>query len=211
MTKTSFIYFDVGGVAIKDFSDTPKWGQMFLELGFGDSAVQAKEIYSQYDDEICLGKMAVDDLIPIYREELKLALPDNLDFLQSFVDRFNKNDGLQPIIDQLVSKVRLGLLTDMYLDMLNRIKAKGILPVAPWDQVIDSSVEKLRKPMPAIYALAQNRAKVPSQEILFIDNREKNLVPARQLGWQTFLYDSSNYDQSNAELATFLNLQLPGL
>lgn len=206
MTKISFIYFDVGGVAIKDFSDTPKWDQMFLELGFGDSAGQAKEIYNQYDDDICLGKMRVEDLIPIYREKLKVVLPNDLDFLQSFVDRFNKNEGLQPIIDHLASRLNFGLLTDMYIDMLNRIKAKGILPSASWDQIIDSSVEKLRKPMPEIYQLACDRAGMPHEEILFIDNRERNLLPARELGWQTFLYDSSNYDQANLALAKFLGL-----
>lgn len=99
----------------------------------------------------------------------------------------------------------------MYKGMRTYMLERGLFPNISWDVILDSSELGLKKPMPEIYQLATTRSGAAPSEILFIDNREKNLVPARQLGWQTFLYDSSNYDQSNAKLATFLNLQLPGL
>ena len=204
MTKISFVYFDVGGVAIKDFSDTDKWDKMFAELGFGNQAEIAKKIYMEHDDAICLGQMKVEDLIPIYKEKLGINFADTFDFLQSFIDRFAKNDDLQSIVDLAKSKVKVGLLTDIYLGMLERIDNKGLLPLASWDTIIDSSVVKVRKPMPEIYQLAQERANVPANEILFVDNRQKNLDGAKLAGWQTFLYDSSNYDQANKDLADFL-------
>lgn len=208
MSKITFVYFDVGGVAIKDFSDTNKWDLMFEELLFGDKATRAKELYNAHDNDICLGKMRVDDLIPIYSNELGLTFPPDFDFLQNFVNRFDKNDGMQKIITELTGKVKTGLLTDMYLGMLDRIKANNLLPSAKWDVIVDSSVEKVRKPMPEIYELAQKKAGVPGEEILFIDNRQKNLDGAINAGWQTYLYNSANYDQSNLDLADFFRKNL---
>lgn len=208
MNKISFIYFDVGGVAIKDFSETNKWDQMFTELGFGSQTEIAKQIYMEHDDAICLGQIKVEALIPIYKEKLGINFTEDFDFLQSFIDRFAKNDGLQSIVEFAQSKVKVGLLTDMYLGMLTRIDNKGLLPLASWDAIIDSSVVKLRKPMPEIYQLAEERANVPAYEILFIDNRQKNLDGAKLAGWQTYLYDSRDYDQANKDLATFLTQNL---
>ena len=37
-------------------------------------------------------------------------------------------------------------------------------------------------------------------EILFIDNSQKHLDSAKQLGWQTFLYDPSDTKKSSEEL-----------
>lgn len=34
MSKISFVYFDVGGVMIQDFSDSPKWEGMMDVMGF---------------------------------------------------------------------------------------------------------------------------------------------------------------------------------
>lgn len=123
-----------------------------------------------------------------------------------FIDHFQSNPGILSIVTKLHQISKIGLLTAIYPQMLNEIFRRQLIPQSIWDVVIDSSVEHLTKPMPEIYDLAQSRAGVPAEEILFIDNREKNLVIPRKLGWQTFLYDSSNYDQANKDLSVFLQL-----
>ncbi len=206
MSKISFIYFDVGGVAIKDFSDTPKWNIM-LDSALGISASDRDgfdKLYDQYEDDICLGKIAVDDIKPYIKERYNPSLSDSFSLLQYFVDNFEPNEGLWEIVRSLSSQVKLGLLTDQYLGMLDGIFAKNLIPPRKWHAIIDSSVEGVRKPMPEIYKLAQDRAGVPPAEILFIDNRSKNLVVPKEMGWQTYLYDSSNYDQANIDLEKFL-------
>lgn len=212
MTKISFVYFDVGGVAIKDFSDSPKWEQMMVEMGLNQyDQAEIDTIFDTYEDDICIGKRHVDTLVPIYCDKYHLKLDPNYSMLNYFLDHFEINSELWPIVDKLKSTTKVGLLTDQYLGMLDGIFKRNILPPVEWDVIIDSSVEGVKKPMPEIYQLATTRAGVAPAEILYIDNREKNLVPARELGWQTYLYDSSNYDQANADLAAFLNLQPPGL
>ena len=121
-----------------------------------------------------------------------------------FIDHFDPNPGLWPIITKLKSVVKIGLLTDQYPGMLDQIFAKNILPPVTWDAIVDSTKVGYRKPAPEIYALAEKKAGVAGSEILFIDNREKNLVPARARGWQTFFYDSRDYAKANQDLAAFV-------
>ena len=204
MSKISFIYFDVGGVAIKDFSDTNKWNLMMDAMGVPtDRRDEFNHIYKEYDDRICLG-LDIDEVMAVFIEKLNLKLRKDFSMLSYFVDHFEKNLGLWPIIDKIKEKVRVGLLTDMYPRMLDMITSKKLLPPFTWSSIVDSSVEKVRKPMPEIFALAASRAQTDPQEILFIDNRAWNIEGAQKARWQTFLYDSSDYDQANKDLANFI-------
>ena len=60
-----FIYFDVGGVVIKDFSGTNKWEELKVELGIPqDKSQEFEDIYDLYQDEINTTR-EIDSLIPI--------------------------------------------------------------------------------------------------------------------------------------------------
>ncbi len=210
MSKISFVYFDVGGVAIKDFSDTNKWNIMVDQaMGIPKDHWKAfDELYDKYEDDICLGKIAVDELQPYIKEHFKANIPPNFSMLTYFLDRFEKNTELWRIVDTHLNNVKIGLLTDQYRGMLDGIFAKKIIPDLSWSSIVDSSVVGVRKPMDEIYQIAADRSGVSEQEILFIDNRDKNLIPAKRRGWQTFLYNSSDYDQSNKDLAKFISQNL---
>lgn len=205
MAKISFVYFDVGGVAIQDFSDSPKWDQMMIDMGLDKfDRAQVDKIYNTYETEVCLGKKHIDTLVPIYIREFNLPLDPKFSMQTYFVDHFNPNLELWPIINEIHETKKIGLLTDIYPGMLDAIFAKKLLPSVQWDQIIDSSVEGVKKPMPEIYQLATIRAGTPPTEILFIDNRQKNLDGAKRAGWQTYWYDSSDYAKSNLKLEQFL-------
>lgn len=204
----SFVYFDVGGVAIKDFSDSPKWENMMDDIGV---PVERREefnvLYKKYDTEICVG-LDIDTLVPVFQKNLDLKLPVDFSMLKYFVDHFEKNASIWPSIEKAKELVQIGLLTDMYPRMLDLIKSRGLLPQIGWDVVVDSSIEKVRKPTKEIFNLATLRSGVKPEEILFIDNRQWNVDGAKASGWQTFLYDSSNYEKSSKDLAAFLSKNL---
>ncbi|PIR98841.1 hypothetical protein COT87_02540 [Candidatus Collierbacteria bacterium CG10_big_fil_rev_8_21_14_0_10_44_9] len=205
MSKISFVYFDVGGVALKDLSDTPKWQAILREIGLGKfDQDDVEEIYKSHDDDICTGKMHLDELIPLYEARFGIKVDKQYSLLRATIDNFEQNPSIWPLVKQCQSVCKIGLLTDMWTDMFPELVRRDLLPPVVWDLIIDSTVEGVRKPYSEIYEIAQSRANVPASEILFIDNREKNLVPALALGWQTFFYDSKNYDQANTTLAKFL-------
>lgn len=80
----------------------------------------------------------------------------------------------------------------MYPGMLEAIRQKGLLPNIAWEVVVDSSEVGFCKPNSEIYELAQDRAGVKPEEILFVDNTRENIEAAKRLGWQAVLYESSS-------------------
>jgi len=200
-----FVYFDVGGVVIKDFSETDKWDDLRRELEIPINRSQEfEDIYDLHQDEINTNQ-EIDSLIPIYKEKFNIKIPKNYSFLvDGFVKRFEKNYDIWPIIKTIKSKFKIGLLTNMYPNMLTEIKKAGLLPDIGFDQIIDSSVEKVQKPHKAIYELAENRSGFKGEEILFVDNNKKNLDAAKAFGWLTFFYDSSNYKVSSQKLSNYI-------
>jgi len=200
----SFVYFDVGGVVVKDFSKSDKWQQLRQELGVTSELEEAfQKIWQQYEPEICLGR-EVDSLVPILRRELNLQLPVEYSLLDGFVNRFEANPSLWPVIEMVKQKARVGLLTNMYPGMLEATQKRGIMPQVDWDVVVDSSLELFQKPDPKLFELAETQAGATGREVLFIDNTLGHVKAAKEFGWQICLYDSSNYERATHDLAVFL-------
>jgi putative hydrolase of the HAD superfamily len=83
------------------------------------------------------------------------------------------------------SGVRTGLLSNSWGDGLAYDPA---LLEELFDGWVISSEVGLRKPDPAIYALAAERIGVPSEACVFVDDLPGNLKPARALGMATVLH-----------------------
>lgn len=203
----SFIYFDLGGVAVDDFTGNNKWQELGDEMGLSaENREGFKKFWEQHESEFCTTKY-IDTFLPALEQDLDIKLPDGFSLQLALVDRFYKNEPMVPIIEAMNSKTRIGLLTNVSPGMLDLEIDKGILPDVEWDQIIDSSVEHVMKPDPRIFQIAQDRAGVPGREILFIDNSAGHVTAAKAFGWQTFYYDSADRVKSAQELADFLKSQ----
>lgn len=203
----SFIYFDVGGVVIDDFSGNDKWEQLKAELGINSHNSSAfEEIWQTYSPELNTTR-DVESLLPILKDKLGLKLPQDYSLLNGFVNRFEANPSIWPIIEKARHRVRIGLLTNMYPGMFSAIERKNILPNVTWDAIVDSSIELFEKPDVKFFELAEKRANAKHAEILFIDNSPGHVQAAAAFGWQTFLYDPSDHEASCRELAVFLQKQ----
>lgn len=200
----SFIYFDIGGVVIRDFSGTYKWSQMKRALGVSE---QLDEDFNSFWDkaerEICLGA-DVESYIPILRHQFGIKVADGYSMLEDFVSRFERNGSIWPVIVKAKTLCQIGLLTDMYPGMLASITNHKLMPDVVWNQVVDSSVVGAKKPDSRIFDIAQRKADVVTETILFVENNKKNIEGATAMGWQTFWYDSSQVTKSSADLLAFL-------
>lgn len=195
-----FIYFDVGGVALLDFSKTNKWNEMLLDLGVNDSIRnQFDDLFDAHEKKICVGE-DINIFVNEARINLGIKFPLNYDMTADFVNRFEKNIPMLKLLDKLKNDFKLGLLTGQYPNMLNMIFEKGLLPKDIWSVVIDSSVEGVTKPEPKIYLLAEQRAKVEKESILFVDNKAKLLEYPKSRGWRVFEYDPSTNEESTKVL-----------
>lgn len=202
--KIKFIYFDVGGVVIFDYSKTNKWDEMLKDLGVSEEMEPSfSQLFDEHEHKICIGE-DIDIFIKEATEKLGFAFPSHYNMTQDFVNRFEVNKPISKLIRKLRREFKIGLLTNQYPNMLNLIIKKGLMPKVEWDVIIDSSVERMRKPDMEIYVLAEHQAKVDPESILLIDNKSKLLEPAKRRGWMTCEYDPSNSEISTSELEKFV-------
>jgi len=201
-----FVYFDVGGVLISDFSDgTGKWTEMKRIMGVKpEFEKEFDEFYNKYElEELCLTR-DVDSLMPIFSKKFDIKFPKGFSMMKYFIDHFDKNTSLWPVIDEAQKKCGIGMLTNMYIGMLEKIKNQKLLPTVAWGVVIDSTVAELQKPDPKIYKLSEEKCGFKGSEILLIDNSQKNLDAAKSFSWQTFLYDPKNTSDSSRRLLNYI-------
>ena len=119
--------------------------------------------------------------------------PDCADLIRIYATRFNDSvPGPVPGTAQLVERLAA---RDMPLFALTNFAAKfwdEFRPLHPvfdyFRDVVVSGVEKLAKPDPAIYRLAQRRFGHTPGELFFIDDNPANVAAARACGWQASLF-----------------------
>ncbi len=78
-----------------------------------------------------------------------------------------------------------------------------------FDEVIESSVEGVRKPDPEIYRIALARLAVDAGECVFLDDLGINLKPARAMGMKTIKV--LNVDQALSELEQYTGIAFNAL
>lgn len=204
--KTKFVYFDVGGVLLLDYSGTNKWVEMKRDLGVTEDLDEKfDEVWKRHRSRICID-CDVDNIVSDFEKEVGIVIPENYSMLADFVNRFEINDGIWSVAQSVKEKYKTGLLTNQYPRMFDLVKEKNLIPDVDWDVVVDSSVVGFQKPEQAIFELAEKEANYDPSEIFFIDNSPEHLEGAKKRGWKTFLYDPQNVAESNKKLTEILDL-----
>ncbi len=205
-----FVYFDVGGVAILDFSGTDNWVKLMNEIGLKKSQYEAFDKYWQTID-VEISSLPDIEILKLQIEEIfKISFPNNYSFLvDGFVQKFRKNESIWPVVKEIKKTCNIGLLTNMYPKMLPEIQKSGLLPDVKWNEIIDSSIEKVQKPDAGIFKLAEERCGYKGDEILFIDNTQRHLDGAKEFNWLTFLYDPKNPEKSSMDLLRYFGDKSP--
>lgn len=203
---SKFIYFDVGGVAVVDFSGNDKWNQMISELGIPEEKREEfRNLWKKGEGELCIGSKSTEELAGELAEKIGFELEPGYRMLDDFVARFERNAALCDLLDKIKDNYRFGLLTNMYPGMLDKIVEAKLLPDVKWDVVIDSTIVKMQKPNQDIYKYAQELTNLAPEEILFVENTEGNLIIPKELGWQTFLYNSYENEKSVRYLSEIIS------
>jgi putative hydrolase of the HAD superfamily len=106
---------------------------------------------------------------------------------QMFVDRaqatFKPSQAVYDLAARLRAHgIRTGLLSNIFTMNAERLRADGWY--AGFDPVILSCEEGYAKPDPEIYDIAIQKTGVQPEEILFVDDQAKCIVPAQKLGFK---------------------------
>jgi len=185
-----FVYFDLGGVffnwkpALKDLSE---------HLHRPYEEVEA--VFKKYDDDTCRGKISPSGLFKLFGEELNVSV-DIQDPEEWWSDRFIPIKPTYDLAAELIKKYKVGLCTNVYAGVLNKIFQKGYVPELSYSTIIESCKIGVVKPEDEFFRIAQEKTGVSSHEILLIDDSAVNVKKASEIGWNTIRFETLNPEDS---------------
>ncbi|MFF8986323.1 HAD-IA family hydrolase [Streptomyces globisporus] len=99
---------------------------------------------------------------------------------------FRADEEVVSLLRRARTHVPLVLVTNATLQLEAELALLSLSDLA--DAVVSSAVEQVAKPDPAIYRIAAERAGVPMERCLFVDDTQENIDAAAALGMTTALY-----------------------
>ncbi len=193
----SFIYFDINGSLVHFFQQA--FTRIAQETGVAADLVESS--FWHFNDEACRGTISMDDFNRSMAERLQI---NNFDWKPYYLDAVEPIEPLQELLRWASERYRVGILTNVMPGFISAMLSAGKLPNIHYDAIIDSSELGTIKPETRIYEVATERAGVPAQEILLIDDTQANLVAAEWLGWKVLLFDDYQLDDAIAKLRAAL-------
>ncbi|MDB5183220.1 MAG: hypothetical protein JWO47_1004 [Candidatus Saccharibacteria bacterium] len=188
-TGVSFVYFDINGCLVRFFH------RAFTEMA-RDTQAPADAIESAFwhhNDAICRGEIGLDEFNALLAEQLGVDTIDWQKYYMASVDAIHE---MHDVVTWAAQHYRIGLLSNIMPGFIDAMVATGLLPVLSYDVIVDSSAVGAIKPERKIYDIAQERANVPPEEILFVDDSRTNLMAAEKLGWHVMWFDDFRPEES---------------
>ena len=201
MIKT--IIFDIGGVVTSMNFD-------LLYANFAKRIGIDPQIVIKYHEvnmkDLILGKISFNDFC---KEMVKVGGNTSLDFIEIWIEEANKirviNHELLNIISSLRREYSVGVLSNLTESRYILDKSIGLYD--NFDYSILSFKEHKEKPDLEFYKIIFGKVPVKPEEVIFIDDMEKNLIPASGLGMKTILYrDNIQLVEGLSKLGIHLNV-----
>lgn len=195
--KIKAIVFDIGGVLAKENYSKKSLNEHCLVSVHKYMAKKLRiDIDSWFDSIDNLYARAIEGTISrekaIKGMATNLKLSENLlinYFKKAYEKTLKENKALYKIAFKLKKDYKIAILSDQwYLSKDVFAKKKNM---KKFDLVILSCDVGIRKPNLKIYQLLIKKLKLKPSEIVFIDNREFNLKPAKKLGIKTILFKNN--------------------
>lgn len=181
------VIFDLGGVVFT--SGTKKFSE-HLAKKYEVDIEKAKAILDKSDigNAYRTGKISRDEFWDAVKKELQLE--EHTDILeQKWIDVYVVIEETKEIVQLLAKQYKVYFLSDNVKERVEAIDKK--YNFKSWFHGGISSHEVgIRKPHPDIYTIALEQTGFLPEEVLFVDDKENNLTPAKDLGIQILLFET---------------------
>lgn len=188
------LFFDLGNVLL--FFDHRRAARQLAALaGVDPELVWQFAFACDLNDRCDGGQVSASEFCRLFREQFACQA-DDAAIRHAASDIFEINAPMIGILCRLkLAGHRLGLLSntcDMHVEWL--LDKHYVLIPDVFDVTVYSYCEKLMKPDAAIYHRAAELAGVAPQEIVYVDDIERNVLGARAAGFDAVQYTSAaNY------------------
>ncbi|GEM_PF-2482097 len=191
MIKT--IIFDVGSVITK-----ANWENLYtsfaIRIGVEPAAVI--EYHNKNLTDLLLGHITFANFIQDLTESVSVTAARDI-WIEEALKQTQVNTHLLDAISTLRGKYILQILTNISESRLLTDQALGFYD--QFDYVLLSCVEHLVKPDPRFYRLALSHAQAEPREAIFIDDTQKQVKAAQQLGIHGIVFLHNQQLQSDLE------------
>lgn len=180
------IVFDLGGVVVdwsprRVFDEYPgdkELPRSLFERGFFQST------WAEFDRGVISQEKMIEEMSRFTNRPFSECL-EFVDYIKySLVDIPKTIDLIKSLS---VEGYRLYCLSNMSIEFYDYLKVRDVFTY--FDGQIISALEKVIKPDPEIYRRLLERYSLEPEETLFIDDLEKNIQAAGELGFHTVLFD----------------------
>lgn len=197
MIKT--ILLDFGGI-LSDNVDS--WNTMYKRIPekTGLTIEELNEIFSKHWIEVSVGKKDFTDILDMFikRSKNKITREDLLEIYSS--DTKIYEDVLE-IVTQLKNKGFMVIILSNESKVGEKIRLGKIEKFV--DKIYSSSSIGIRKPDAQIFNYVLSKENLQSNETLFIDDRERNIIAAETLGIRGIVY--KNIQQLKEDLEKYIH------
>ncbi|MGQ9858800.1 MAG: HAD family hydrolase [Thermodesulfobacteriota bacterium] len=190
MSNIRVVLLDLGNVLV-EFSHLPigeGLSRYAKAPGFGDPQEVIRYLFKEKpsaEDPFDEGRLSPLEFFQLISMHMGLEMSFE-EFVEIWNSIFRERRGARKLIEFLKGKVGLHLLSNT-----NLLHFQHCLEQFPWLKEMDSwflSYELGRKkPHPELYGVVVKSLGCRPQEILYLDDIEENLEPARDMGFQTSL------------------------
>ena len=180
------IYFDIGGVLIKDHLGPKTALPTFQNIApiFNFDPLWATKTFQNIQEAIDLGEKSPKDLADLLQVDEK-KLTDSLWPKDPFIE-----ERLELVRLAKAKGYKVGLATNFNNEWLELVIQKN-KNFPKFDAVACSSLIKFVKPSEKFYQEAERI--IGTSDILFIDDKQKNLDAAKKIGWKIILAENTWY------------------
>ena len=208
MKKNKLILFDWGNIVeshTTGYTCYNGWDDLIEECGYKykedsilkeikkykicsiKSVEEFKETYKLMQKEFNLNK-SFDEFIKLHKE-----ITDKIDYYKDVSD-YEKS---------LKDKCKIGIFSNLTIFDKERLDKQ--VDLSKYDYVFLSYEYGFQKPEIEIYKIVQEKVDLKPEDILFIDDAEKNINTAKEMGWNTLQITGLQLDVIKEECEKFLN------
>ncbi len=194
------ILFDFAGVLTTEKCFPAVAKKLSTRCGIDKELIQ-RSLYS-HEGKYILGN---ESSLKFWERSIKrLGVPYN-EFKSIFSSWYVLNEQILKIIKKLKKNYRVVLLSDNFTLVTKVIKKDRRLNIL-FEKMYFSNELHLSKKDKRIFEFVIKRMHVRPSECLFIDDKERNLVPAKKIGINVLLFqDSNQFKRELASLGISLN------
>ncbi|MBL7160668.1 MAG: HAD family phosphatase [Candidatus Aenigmarchaeota archaeon] len=178
------IIFDWGGTCTK--GDIAKKFSKSLSVITGIPQAKIEKAFEINNKSYILGKMKGKDFWKAFANDLGISKPPEF-----FIEMFREAGRADPKMIKLAKSVKRSykttLLSDNYKELADWISAEYKLRDV-FNVIIFSNKEGAKKPGKRIFKIALVRLGIQAGEAVFIDDKERNVKAAKELGIKAILF-----------------------